>query len=226
MGLGANVIGTWDEMQTLFLEKYKDYCKESDPRGDEIFRISQKEDETLEDYVSCFLYIMQKNPQHVLAEDSQKLIFLRGVNNNCLEALDLMASGDISQISWDDLKKIYLNYSRSTMKKGRGYQSTVTKGISQGISKLKISNLLSFFKKDIINDVATHRDTITTKKKHAKIKSQFVEYCPHCHEQKKDYRCKLVANLDNQHLSTKYMKMDGDNDQVFFISQNQPWALR
>ena len=26
MGLGANAIGTWDEMQTLFLEKYKEYC--------------------------------------------------------------------------------------------------------------------------------------------------------------------------------------------------------
>ena len=41
------------------------------------------------------------------------------------------------------------------MKKGRGPRSTVTKGISQGISKLEISNLLSDFKQDIINDVAT-----------------------------------------------------------------------
>ena len=58
MGLGANVAGTWDEMQTLFLEKYKEYCKENDSRGDVIFRISQKQDETLEDCVSCFLYTL------------------------------------------------------------------------------------------------------------------------------------------------------------------------
>ena len=58
MGLGANVACTWDEMQTLFLDKYKEYCKENDSRGDDIFRISQKEDETLEDYVSCFLYTL------------------------------------------------------------------------------------------------------------------------------------------------------------------------
>ena len=58
MGLGANTIGTWDEMKTLFIEKYKEYCKENNSRGDDIFRISQKDEETLEDYASCFLYTL------------------------------------------------------------------------------------------------------------------------------------------------------------------------
>ena len=40
MGLGANAATTWDEMQALFLEKYKEYCKASSTRGDDIFRIS------------------------------------------------------------------------------------------------------------------------------------------------------------------------------------------
>lgn len=84
----------------------------------------------MEDYVSCFLYTLQKNPQHVLSEDSQKLVFLRGMNDNCLEALDLMVGGDIYQYSSDDLKKICLNYSRSTMKKGKGNRTKATKGIS------------------------------------------------------------------------------------------------
>ena len=146
MGLGANEAGTWDEFQTFFLEKYKEYCKENDSRRDDIFRMSKKEDETLEDYVSLFLYALQKNPQHVLTEDSQKLVFLRGVKEDCLEALDLMDGGDVYQSSWDDLKKICFKYSRSAMKKGRGHQSITTKGINQGISKLEISNLLSYFK--------------------------------------------------------------------------------
>ena len=103
MGLRANVVGTWDEMKTLFLNKYKDYCKASGSRGDDIFRISQKEEETLEYYISWFLYALQKNPQHTLSEDSQKLVFLRGVNDDCLEALDLMVGGDVYQDSWYDL---------------------------------------------------------------------------------------------------------------------------
>jgi len=39
------------------------------------------------------------------------------MNDNYLEVLDLMARGDVYQSSWDDLKKICLDYSRSTMKK-------------------------------------------------------------------------------------------------------------
>ena len=118
MGLGANAAANWDEMQALFLIKYKEYYKASSTRRDDIFRISKKEEETLEDYVSRFLYTLQKNPQHTLSEDSQKLVFLRGVNDDCLEALDLMAGGDVYQAQWDNLKKICQNYSRSTMKKG------------------------------------------------------------------------------------------------------------
>ena len=132
--------------------------------------MSQKEDERLEDYVSCCLYELQKNPQHVLIDYSRKLVFLRGVNDNCMEALDLMASGYVYQSSSDDLKKICLNYLRSPMKKCRGHWSTTTKGICQGISKLEISNLLLDFKEDIINDVAMHLDIMTAKKKHAEAK--------------------------------------------------------
>lgn len=102
MGLGANAVGTWNEIQTFFLEKYKEYYKEFVSRGDAVFRISQKEEETLEDYVSHFLYTLQKNPQHVLFEDSQKLVLLRCVNDNYLE----IYGGDVYQASWDDLKKI------------------------------------------------------------------------------------------------------------------------
>ena len=40
MGLGANATGTWDEMQTLFLDKYKEYCKAYGLRGDDVLGIS------------------------------------------------------------------------------------------------------------------------------------------------------------------------------------------
>ena len=58
MGLGISAARSWDEIQTLFLEKYKEYCKANDSRGGDVFWMSQKEDETLEDYVSQFLYAL------------------------------------------------------------------------------------------------------------------------------------------------------------------------
>lgn len=66
------------------------------------------------------------------------------------------------------------------MKKGQGPRSTVTKGISQGISKLEISNLSLDFKQDIINDVVTQLDMMIAKKKQVEAKLQLAEYCPHC----------------------------------------------
>ena len=81
----------------MFLSKYKVYYRGSDGKGDDIFKMSQKEDETLEDYVSRFLFSLQKNTQHQLNEDSQKRPFLKGVNDTYIEALDLMAGGDITQ---------------------------------------------------------------------------------------------------------------------------------
>ena len=58
--------------------------------------MSYKEGETLEDYVSIFLFNVQRNTQHNLNEESKKYLFLRGVQEESIEALDLMARGDVT----------------------------------------------------------------------------------------------------------------------------------
>lgn len=62
MGLGKDVVPDWDTMKTLFLEKYRDYCRGLDRRRDDIFKMSWKEDKTLEDYVERFQFALKKNP--------------------------------------------------------------------------------------------------------------------------------------------------------------------
>ena len=77
MGLGANAVANWIEMSNFFLQKYKEYCQ--DMKGGDIFKMSEKGGETLEDYVSIFLFNVQRNMQHNLNEESKKHLFLRGV---------------------------------------------------------------------------------------------------------------------------------------------------
>ena len=55
MGLGVHSIRTWEEMKSAFLEKYKDYCMPHNLK-DEVFKMMQKEDENLEDFVEIFSY--------------------------------------------------------------------------------------------------------------------------------------------------------------------------
>ena len=61
MGLGGGTITDWDQMKTAFLKKYQDYCRTREPK-DEIFQMVPKTNETLEEYVECFQYNLQRSP--------------------------------------------------------------------------------------------------------------------------------------------------------------------
>ena len=51
---------------------------------------------------------------------------------------------------------MFLNYSKAIMKKGRGLRDLPHKSNGNlGVSKMELSNFLSDFKQDVINDVAT-----------------------------------------------------------------------
>lgn len=77
------------------------------------------------------------------------------MSDGSIEALDLMARGDITHKTWADIKNICLNYSRAIVKKGKGLRDLPHKSNGGlGVSKMELTNLLSSFKQDIINDVA------------------------------------------------------------------------
>ena len=139
-------------MSNLFLQKYEEYYRGHDMMGDNIFKMSQKEGETLEDYVSRFLFNVQWNTHHNLNEES----FSKRCVRRKHEGLDLMARANVTQKTWNDIKEICQNYSRTTINKGRELRSLPHKtNGGSGVSKMELSNLLSDFKQDIINDVAT-----------------------------------------------------------------------
>ena len=59
MGLGEYSIRTWEDMKTTFLWKYQEYFKPGDSRND-IFKIQQLKDDSLEDYLERFIYTLHK----------------------------------------------------------------------------------------------------------------------------------------------------------------------
>jgi hypothetical protein len=115
MGLGESSIRSWEAMKEIFLKKYQDYCKTKESRND-IFKIQQLEDETLEDYMENFGYISQKSKYHDLPEDAVRDLFLKGILEEYLEMLNLMASGDISHKPFAEISEMCKNYSRSRAK--------------------------------------------------------------------------------------------------------------
>lgn len=63
-----------------FYKKYQDYCRDGDTHKEDIFRISQREDEPLEDYIDRFQFSLMISKQNRLTPKSLRLVFLRGVN--------------------------------------------------------------------------------------------------------------------------------------------------
>jgi hypothetical protein len=102
-GLGGNNIGRWAEMKETFQKSYLDYCKEKYHK-EKILRMTQKEDESIEDYVECFQYNLQWSKQSSkLGDETLQIIFLRGIKDYCMDILNLMGVGDVSQLSYGDI---------------------------------------------------------------------------------------------------------------------------
>ncbi|GLJ22804.1 hypothetical protein SUGI_0429720 [Cryptomeria japonica] len=180
MSLGSSTINTWDEMKQLLLAKYKYYCRGTDRHGDDIFRMTQTEDESLEDYLERFLFSVKKSKHSTLNEDSLKLIFLRGISDECIDCLDLMGGGDITQSTWAEIGQICKKYSRSTSKKNKKFKPGAPLSASgTRVSRLELSLLLKDFKEDIINNMATQLDTLVAKKKHEEADAFLAEFYPH-----------------------------------------------
>jgi len=95
MVLGPASISTWNAMKEMFLSKYQDYCRTKDLR-ENIFRMTQKEEESLEDYVEQFNYNLQRSKHSNLDPEILKTIFIRGMRDDCLDNLNLLGKGDIS----------------------------------------------------------------------------------------------------------------------------------
>ena len=94
MGLGSGTINSWDEMKQSFLTKYKDYCRTKDLK-DEIFQMTGKENESLEEYVERFQYNLQRSPYGTLPGEVLKSTPIKGMKDEWVETMNLMGKGDI-----------------------------------------------------------------------------------------------------------------------------------
>jgi len=138
--LGSATIMTWGDMKTTFLSKYQDDCRTKNLR-EEIFRMSQKEEESLEDYVERFHYNVQRYKHSDLDPEILKTIFIRGMRDHCLDTLNLLGKGDISQESFDEIINLCLRCSRG-LSRGRSMvrdaSVRIQKSANKGVTRAEI----------------------------------------------------------------------------------------
>jgi hypothetical protein len=149
MSLGGENISTWVQMRQLFLNKYQDYCRTRE-RREELFKMSQKEDETLEDFVERLQYNLQRSGHPDVSKDILKTILLKGVRDDCLDMLNMLGKGDISKESYEDIVNLCKRCSRGTTRNKSVTKDTtfsrVQKSANGGATREEIGNLLEDFK--------------------------------------------------------------------------------
>ena len=82
-------------MKMVFLQKYQEYFRPKESKND-IFRVRQHEDESIENYLERFTYILHKSKYNKLQPDAVHTLFVQRIQEELLETLNLMASGDVS----------------------------------------------------------------------------------------------------------------------------------
>eukprot|EP00253_Pinus_taeda_P004863 PITA_04863 len=102
-------------MKESFLAKYQDYCRMRE-RKEELFKMIQKEDENLEDFVERLQYNLQRSDHPTMSKDILKTILLKGTirpqlpvqpnpnpnNNKALQVIDIQ-NQPVSPIQCNDI---------------------------------------------------------------------------------------------------------------------------
>jgi hypothetical protein len=130
--------------------------------------MQQKEDEIPEDYLERFLYNYQKSKLFTIYPTAVRIVFLKGLRDNCIEFLNLLSSGDVHQKPFVEIADYCRRYSRGQAKTGKGSRdpfSRNTKQSSRTVTRTKLGNLLENFKTNILITISNQLDTLKLKKK-------------------------------------------------------------
>jgi hypothetical protein len=194
MSLGEYNIRSWEDMKAKFLKKYQDYCRTKDSRND-IFKMQQQDEESLEDFLERFTFTLQKSKYNDLQDEAVKTLFLKGVLEEYIDTLNLMASGDIYQKNFETISELCRTYSRSKGKATKSVREPVNKNTktstSGGVTRVELGNLLDNFKTDLLGTIGSQLDTLKIKRKQEEENPVLSIFCPKCRKRHPLRECPL-----------------------------------
>ena len=125
----------------------------------------------MEDYLKIFIYTLNKSKHDDLQEDAVRTLFLKGISEDLVENLILMAYGDISHKPFAQIGEMCINYSRIRGKVGRNIREPYNRNLkgntpsSRGVTRVELGNLLENLKTDILGVMGSQLDALQAKKR-------------------------------------------------------------
>ena len=155
----------------MFLEKYQEYCNTKDKR-EELFKMVQRDDESLEYFVERILYNVQRARQNNMGLDVLKIILLHGIRDDFLDMLNLLGKRDISKESFEKIMEFCKRYSRGSSRNNRidkrdklerDVFDRTQKSSNGGATRVEIGNLLENFKTEMMSSISSKMDVLRAK---------------------------------------------------------------
>ena len=231
MGLPGNSITSWAQMQQAFNDKYRDYCRSKETKG-EIFRMTMGSDESLEDYEERF-QLSYKRARCTLDPE----FLLRGVPEDLLDTLHMLAGGDIYQLPYEDIKTVFRNHSRAARKRGKGHLTSV--GIP--FSKHELAHQLEDLKSEVRQTISMQLDTFRIQQKKEEAERALAVFCPRCTRRHPKNECPLhsveVCFVCEEDHSTNqcptlpgfkamYQGTEAPTEPLYYLNQRRPQGSR
>lgn len=238
MGLGEHSVTNWDDMRKIFLKKYQRYCRSKDYK-DDIFKMNQQEDETLEEYLERLSYNLQKSKHRTISVDLIRTIFLKGIQDEYLDDLNLMGKGDISNLPFEEIADLCQKYYRSRARNGkRAMKSKITKSAIGNITRAELGNLFEDFKTDLLSTLGNQIDTLKTKKRQDEQEKELSIFCPKCRRKHALKECLLynvqICGFCTENHDTKdctkmnilqnyNLEANAEMENMYFMGARRPW---
>lgn len=148
------------------------------------------QDEPLEHYEERF-HLSQKRVRCTLDPESLKLVVLRGVREDILDNLYLLAGGDIYQLPYEDIKTTFRNHSSAAREKGRSSQITIAISSSNSSINGEIGNILEDFRSEMLETLSLQLETMNIKRKQEEEEIFLAIFCPRCTRMHPKNECPL-----------------------------------
>ena len=150
----------------------------------------------MKDYVKRFLYILQKSRYTNLQEDAIKTVFLRGILDEYVETLNLMAADDVSHKPFFDICELCRTYSRNRVKTGKNiikdpFRRTSKVVDSSGVTRVELGNLLENFKTDLLSTISSQLDTLKARRRQEEENAVTRIFFPRCRNKHPLRECPL-----------------------------------
>jgi hypothetical protein len=204
--------------------------------------MSQKEDNTLEDFVERLQYNLQQSGHPDASKDILKTIFLKGVREDCLDMLNILGKGDISKESYEDIVYLRKICSRGSTRNKPATKDTtfsrVHKSANGGATRAEIGNLLESFKIEMINSFTSQMDTMQVKQKQVESEQVLCIFCLKSRKKHPPRECPLnsvqvclICELDHATDQCPYLpgvkeSMKATNEEaeaIYLITQRRQW---